>query len=603
MTIRCQCPNPACRKMLTIADHLVGRKLKCPSCQRIFRLAGQPEAARPSAEVEELAADLLRDPQAQAETTPQLIRLECPYCAEAVEFPAELAGKQAPCPNPECRRILKVPVPASARQAEDWRRAGRQVLLGTKESVEKQREAEEAANIRRTLVSGEALREAGALAPRPTLLTRRERLFLWLRRSLLAALALGLLLAFWLGWQRAQKVQEQLDLLSQIEPWLDPKNREKLDPENTKNWSSAWQAALYRGLGEYYLRQPDPTSGPEARKKFLGVLACLSARPSWEEQVLLIDLLPQLLALAGTPEEVQEKRRLDWPTVQKDLGRFLARLPSGESKLLALREVTGPLIHREKSEIAAALAHELLLSKEKAGPADLIPALLQGELAALLRLGKKEKEAEQLAPSPKAEAPWPLASRLAQVIFQARQANFAAAQETAQQPGPPAERLHAFLALATIARQQQKEDVLDNQINEIIKIIQGELKSNPPSSLLLWYLTRLAAFSRQPEQAKFFADLIRDPSLQACAELEQLRRQLRQGTPPASVDETVKLKKSLAYLYAWQELTRFYMRQGQTARIREPNDLSPAERYLQPFLYLGRMLGEQDRNLGIHNPF
>ena len=57
--------------------------------------------------------------------TPRRSTFKCEWCDEEVKLPIELAGKQAQCPNPECRRIIKVPLPKVAEK-KDWRKMDRQ---------------------------------------------------------------------------------------------------------------------------------------------------------------------------------------------------------------------------------------------------------------------------------------------------------------------------------------------------------------------------------------------------------------------------------------------------------------------------------------------
>src|SRR5262249_56645476 len=76
-----------------------------------------------SAEVEDLAAaglsDELKPEEKLQEKETGPIKFQCSYCDEMVEVSADLAGKQTPCP--ECKRIVKVPVPVKA-EPRDWRK-------------------------------------------------------------------------------------------------------------------------------------------------------------------------------------------------------------------------------------------------------------------------------------------------------------------------------------------------------------------------------------------------------------------------------------------------------------------------------------------------
>src|SRR5207237_7884268 len=67
----------------------------------------------------EAFADEPKPPQEEAE--PQFIEFKCDWCDEMVKLPVELCGKQAQCPNPECKRIVKVPMLKKAEK-KDWKK-------------------------------------------------------------------------------------------------------------------------------------------------------------------------------------------------------------------------------------------------------------------------------------------------------------------------------------------------------------------------------------------------------------------------------------------------------------------------------------------------
>src|SRR4051812_48601383 len=114
MTIKFTCPH--CHKALSVKDHLAGKRAACPSCKRTLMIPAPIGAA---ADVEALAAAAFADAAAAAPAQPTgPIAFICPYCDESVQVAAELAGKQTPCP--QCRRIIKVPMPVQD-QPKDWR--------------------------------------------------------------------------------------------------------------------------------------------------------------------------------------------------------------------------------------------------------------------------------------------------------------------------------------------------------------------------------------------------------------------------------------------------------------------------------------------------
>src|SRR5207237_8780909 len=84
-------------------------------------------AARPGApsevtpDVEELAAAAFSEQPASngAAEKPATIDFQCEFCEADLHVPATEAGKRMQCPNPECRRLIKVPTPKE--KPKDWR--------------------------------------------------------------------------------------------------------------------------------------------------------------------------------------------------------------------------------------------------------------------------------------------------------------------------------------------------------------------------------------------------------------------------------------------------------------------------------------------------
>src|SRR5262245_15548883 len=122
MPIRFKCPS--CQKALVVREQYAGKRVPCPSCKKPIVI---PAPTAHAADVEALALAALSDAAAAAEkkAAPAAapappIEMTCPYCGEPIKFDASLGGQQAPCPNPECKRIIKVPKPVSD-QPRDWR--------------------------------------------------------------------------------------------------------------------------------------------------------------------------------------------------------------------------------------------------------------------------------------------------------------------------------------------------------------------------------------------------------------------------------------------------------------------------------------------------
>src|SRR4051794_14090898 len=102
MAIAFKCPN--CQTPYKVKDDMAGRKVVCTACKKGMKVpAPLAGAAGPAPEADPPARPPRAEPPAApAEQAAYTISVECPNCLETVAFPADKAGKQAPCPN--CKR-------------------------------------------------------------------------------------------------------------------------------------------------------------------------------------------------------------------------------------------------------------------------------------------------------------------------------------------------------------------------------------------------------------------------------------------------------------------------------------------------------------------
>ncbi len=404
MPIRFQCPNPSCGKVLTVKDHLAGKKAACPSCRRALTIpqataaaANRPPAAAPTTDpasaqtttfhagdAEDVAASLLADEPKPAgpAAPPKTVRFTCEYCDEAVEVDIALAGLRAPCPNPECRRIIKVPKP-QGEQKVDWRNTAPGAPAAARRPTEP---APEGAwgSTSKTLVSKEAMEEAGALPDQ-----RRERLTgrQWAVRGLLAASAAGaafvgvLLVLGWLGGKR----QEQLLGRAMAAVGAEGDGFKLKGPEAAI--VHLWAARYHLGRGDQNSVRPEKGDAG-AWNQFGLARGKLSAagEANAECDALLIELALAQLDLGGGPEQVEEGKRMGWPEARKEVGQTLLALRRPEAQAEGLRRVARRLIERGQEALAEDLVNQL-----GAGPGVSAVAALE-----FRRAGQTEKEQKWL---------------------------------------------------------------------------------------------------------------------------------------------------------------------------------------------------------------
>ncbi len=89
-------------------------------------------SAVPPVDAEQLALALLSEELKRSEPEPEVeqikIAVKCQHCDFENVFEGRMAGKNAPCQNEDCRKIIKVPA-LEKEQAKDWRTVGKRPSL------------------------------------------------------------------------------------------------------------------------------------------------------------------------------------------------------------------------------------------------------------------------------------------------------------------------------------------------------------------------------------------------------------------------------------------------------------------------------------------
>ncbi len=244
MPIKFSCPH--CKQVIAVRDQLAGRKGACPGCKQMLTVpqpdgaasaakpgpAEQPKPSRPPApasappntaptppskavrpptpaakvepspspppapaDVEAEAAALFADePKPAEQIEVKKIELNCPFCDEAIQFPANLAGKREPCP--ECKRIIKVPELVK-NEPKDWRKVDPRGPSGAR--LPDQPVPEGAwSSTASSSVGKKSLEEAGVLPTAVEPRTLRQKIQ-WPLLGVTAAVLLGV--GGWMGYQ------------------------------------------------------------------------------------------------------------------------------------------------------------------------------------------------------------------------------------------------------------------------------------------------------------------------------------------------------------------------------------------------------------------
>src|SRR5262245_48936354 len=184
MAIKIKCPS--CQKVLNVKDSMAGKRGACPNCKFMLSIpaAAPPASAPPSTpaapsrppaapppsppppaappeDTESVIAAMLGDEKKNGPVeTPKTVEFNCPMCDEPVKMGVAMAAKQVPCP--ECRRVIKVPLPKQPDKI-DWRQAHNRPA-GARADNQPAPEGAWGTTVSRGIVSQESLEEAGALA-------------------------------------------------------------------------------------------------------------------------------------------------------------------------------------------------------------------------------------------------------------------------------------------------------------------------------------------------------------------------------------------------------------------------------------------------------
>src|SRR6516225_789141 len=380
MSIKFNCQF--CQRSLKVNQELAGKKARCPGCKKIITIPTlQPAPVEIDLNLEEEAAATLAE-QTAAPAGPARekapIKFHCTYCDEEIDVSGDLAGKQTPCP--ECRRIIKVPLPVKT-EPKDWRKADpRGPAAGLRRDEPPPPEGAWGSAVAGSKVSQQALLEAEAI---PEFVEKTTRLQ-WVVRILVGAAALILICVGVTAFLhfRSQSLQKKaIDKALAFVP-------EEAAAANLRAFEAV---EVHRAAGDYFLRAEKAL---DARSHYKHAQARLrleaGAKPSSvEKDLLAFDLALSQADLGGEKEEVDKGKRIKWDDVYKDLRPTFLGIASPEARIEALQQVSRKLIQRGQAKSVETLVSFLNSDKDRSE----MLALVGLELAA----AGQEELADQLA--------------------------------------------------------------------------------------------------------------------------------------------------------------------------------------------------------------
>jgi len=643
MPIRVKCEK--CKKTLSVKDHLAGKKIKCPVCQNVVVVAaspapadvaapkpaagvpvgkkssiatkpakvvkpagpappngtppaatsangngavknGEPEPPPEHVEAEALSALADEPPPVEEDTTPQTIDFKCQWCDEELKLPIDQAGKQTQCPNEECGRIIKVPLP-KVEGKKDWRKMDRRgpaaAIVNQPEELENAWGTETSTRARQ-----DSLRQAGAVEEpkKPGL-----GAFGWIRRGFLICCAIGLATAAIVGLFKLRSSNQQYRAIKNIEEFVNPADLKIKDP--------LLRADAHRTLGLLYLREPagankamDHLKGvPNLVEQSFKQIEGHKDKAPVNEDLFLIDAALAFVEIGGTDEEFREKKKQPWNSVREGMANALMKIQSPEVQVMALRELGTRLCEREKAELAIQLAGNL-------ASVDASTKSVAYRQHIALLYAKGEAEAKKALPGePEANKDVDGHLRVGFAEAYARTEDYAKAAALAKAPGFAVDRLDACIGVASIALGDPKNKDKASQFLQDALTIAAERGATPTQWQQL-QLVRLAARLDKLDAVKEILDKRLTPPFKLRAQLEIFLAKCESSPSTASADDLADLEKSdkdgTTLGLAWAALARTNGNREQNRKAFDSRaaDLSPElVTLLRPMVDVGTYLG------------
>jgi hypothetical protein len=545
MPIRVTCSG--CKTTLAVKDHLAGKRVKCPKCQSPLSVPAAKKVAPAvsQAELEALAAAALADepatpPPVSAASTGSNgsngqaaakapIKFTCEYCDAAIEMEAELAGKKAPCP--ECRHIIKVPLP-KVEKPKDWRTVEKKgpsaALLNQPEKIDNAWGTETKAKVSQT-----ALLEAGVIAkPKAPSIGVGG----WVARGLKAAVVVAVVGGA--GWVimnlrgRAVVQQQIVDL----------------DKINNKNWPLPIQGELQIIMAEMALQQPKQreTAREHYIKAFQIVSEATDPADKIDREFFLIRLAKAQAKLGGEEMDIRGQDRFDWnQEVFAEIDRTIKRIEDRDAQVSAVRELIFLFNDLKKPDLALSLTNSI---------GAITP---QAKAIKIAMLQKDEKEAKRLPPAPQAgKGAIDLVVRCghAEGVVHKDPDAFEKAKDIALLPGNSGDKLQALIAIASwLALDPNKSADVKKACLHASELVKKDARATAWVHL---QHVRLTARS-DVEEAKALAQKL-PPAFRRRAKLEIALAALENVPPPANAEAIIQEldKEGPNRALAWLALAR-----------------------------------------------
>lgn len=642
MAIAFNCPH--CQVAHNVPDKFAGKPAKCknPECRKVITVPAPvtvPDDLRrgpTTAAIERLALDALADEPPKVEEVPvqeKVIPMICSYCDHKWTEPWSKAGKNALCPNPECRQRQKVPEPKEDKPT-DWRQQKTKLPSGAKENFEKLDGVVSANEVR--TVSGTSLRDADAIEDLYEPRSLKPYVLLGLGA---AALLAGVVFGIWsLVTSRVETKKDAL--LADARKELDGKAAEMSPAGFGLSSALLHAAAAEYALSDALVDSKGAERLKDAQAEFDKARNDVRKQPPGPERhAVAAELAVATLAFAGTEAQVKEHLRYPWqPDVTPGRAmRLNERTHTIHQELTTSLNLLQPADFESRASLARQLTRELVKKGQVGMATDLLPVAMfsdaeSAEARAVIalevfRLDRGSAAAKQVAAELKAAAgtgglkgsPYPYS---AQALFVAQQLDkpvpVPGGSGAIPDPRPVLVNVPLLLldgksaeALALALRAQQPDTQLkavalcakwgavEPALDAAVALVGKGGKQSTTSPSLVLRLSQLAALAGKHDQARTLADALADDGLKAWARGDAVRWRLA-GNPKEKPDETwVEVPDDPKKVRAGHAWGRMWVARQNTKESRNRDGEKKATANwpgpVHPFALAGIALGLQDK--------
>ncbi|VTU01904.1 unnamed protein product [Gemmataceae bacterium] len=643
MAIAFNCPH--CQFAYNLPDKLAGKQARCknPECRKVITVPAPvtvPDDLRKgpgTAALERLALDALADEPPKVEEVPvqeKVIPMTCTYCDHKWTEPWSKAGKNALCPNPECRQRQKVPEPKEDKPT-DWKQPKTKLPTLAKQNFEKLDGVVSANEVRN--VSGVSLEKAGATDDLYE--PRSIKPLVWLGIGVVALIAV---VVFGIWSLVTSRVETRKDaLLADARTELDAKSAD-MSPAG----AGLSSALLHAAAAEYALSDALVDSkGSErlkdAQAEFDKARNDVRKQPPGPERyAVAAELALATLAFAGTDEQVKEQLRYPWqPDVTPGRAmRLNERTHTIHQELTTTLNLLQPADFEFRAAVARRLTRELVKQGQVGMATDLLPVAMFSDAESaearavialeVLRLDRGSAAAKQVATELKAGAgtgglkgnPYPYS---AQALFIAQQLDkpvpVPGGSGAIPDPRPVLVNTPLLLlddkvpeAVALALRAQQPDTQLKAvalcaewakepgpALDAAVAVVGRGGKQSAISPSLVLRLSQLASLAGKHDQARTLADALADDGLKSWARGDAVRWRLA-GNPKERPDETwVEVPDDPKKVRAGHAWGRMWVARHNTKESRNRDGEKKATASwpgpVHPFALAGIALGLQDK--------